>query len=102
MKYILTAIAFLVLLFVEPVMNGWALTKLWTWFVVSKFSMPPLSIPEAIGIGLVVSFLTHQTIDCKKKSEESELLGIMVKAYTTALLKPLFAVLFGDIVTHWL
>lgn len=35
------------------IFDGWALAKLWTWFIVPLFRLPILSIPQSIGIGLV-------------------------------------------------
>jgi len=42
--------------------------KLWAWFMVDGvFECPPLSLVEAIGLGLMVQIWTH-----KAKTEESE------------------------------
>ena len=49
------------------VLNGWVLSIIWKWFFVPTLHLPSLSIPQAIGIALVVSFLTKQDIDCKKE-----------------------------------
>jgi hypothetical protein len=40
--------------------DGFVLTKLWMWFVVPTFGLPMLTLPIAIGLALLVSFLTHQ------------------------------------------
>lgn len=37
--------------------KGWALTKLWKWFVVPIFNVEPLSIASAWGLVLITSFL---------------------------------------------
>lgn len=39
------------------VIRGLTFAKLWAWFVVAKFGLPPLRIPEALGIALIASFL---------------------------------------------
>lgn len=39
------------------VLNGWALSVLWSWFVVGLFDLPSLTIGKAIGLSCVVSFL---------------------------------------------
>ena len=41
--------------------NAWALTLLWEWFIVPSFAVAPLTNLSAIGIALVVSFLTGYT-----------------------------------------
>jgi len=40
--------------------KGFVFTKLWMWFVIPMFGLPPISIPMAIGLCLVAAFLTHQ------------------------------------------
>lgn len=41
------------------VMNGWVLSILWGWYFV-PYGLPPLTVPRAMGIALMVSFLTHR------------------------------------------
>lgn len=36
------------------------LTVLWRWFVMPQFGLAPLGVNSAIGISLVVEYLTHQ------------------------------------------
>ena len=48
----ITAIVILTLL------RGLVIVKLWAWFLVTTFALPVLNIPQAIGVGLVMSFLT--------------------------------------------
>lgn len=51
------------------IFNGWVLKTLWAWFMVTTFEIPALSIPAAIGMALVVRFLTWQPTktDASKK-----------------------------------
>jgi hypothetical protein len=57
-----------VLLAVGALLNGWALTLLWSWFVVPTFpDLPVLSLGQAIGLGMIISFLTYQYIDARAK-----------------------------------
>lgn len=39
-------------------LGGYVFMKLWLWFVVPAFSCNPLSLQAAVGIDLMVSFLT--------------------------------------------
>lgn len=39
------------------ILSGWTLSVLWGWFIVSKFGLPRLSIFEAFGISLLITFL---------------------------------------------
>ena len=89
----------IILMVYAAMINGWALAKLWSWFIVTTFGLPALSIPAAIGLAMVVSYLTQHLDD--KKSEDSYW-DILVKGAVAATLKPLFALLFGAIVKVWL
>lgn len=82
------------------VMNGWALTKLWGWFVVNQFKLAPLTIPTAIGLALLARFLTF-TFDHTKKDDrewtEKLLVGVIL-----GTLWPLLSVAIGFIVSKFI
>lgn len=82
------------------IVNGWALVKLWVWFVVPVFNVPALTIPTAIGISMVVEYLTHQHQE--NSDEDKDIALVIIKGALTATLKPLFALLFGVIVKAWI
>jgi putative Mn2+ efflux pump MntP len=94
--YISTTI---ILMVYAAMLNGWALAKLWSWFIVQTFNLPVLSIPAAIGLSMVVGYLTHQMSD---KKNEDEYWETLVKGGVAATVKPIFALLFGAIVKLWL
>src|SRR5688572_29285692 len=83
------------LLLVSAVLNGLALSVMWGWFIVPTFSLPQITIVQAIGIGMVVGFLTHQDIDCEPKKEDTN--EKLSKAVAHVILRPLMALLFGGI-----
>ena len=49
------------LLVLSSIWRGYVLTILWTWFIVPVFHLPVLGIVVAIGVSMVVGFLTYQT-----------------------------------------
>lgn len=56
---------FAILLFIAvtaigAIYEGFILQTMWAWFIVPTFGLPALSIPVAIGICLIMAFLTHQ------------------------------------------
>ncbi len=68
---------------------GWVITKLWGWYVV-PFGIPQISVAHAIGIDLLMSYLTmHYT-----KSERSIVERIIISVGT-----PLMFLLFGWIIS---
>ena len=79
------------------ILNGWALTILWRWFVVPTFGAPRLSIPVAIGISIITGFLTYRAPSPTKDNEE-----VAIKNLNAALLSivhPLICLGIGWIVT---
>lgn len=95
----LAAAGVFVLVALSCVLNGWALAILWGWFMV-PFGAPVLTIPTAIGLALVVSFLTHQTDHYEDKDKTAgERFGGSV---LTMLIKPPLALFVGWIVKQFL
>lgn len=87
-----------VMFFVATLLNGWALHLLWAWFVVPVFdALPALTTGQAIGISMIVSFLTYQYVPEPKESKSSA-----VGAGLTLIIRPLLAVLFGLIIKHFI
>ena len=58
-------------LVIGTIIGGWVLSVMWGWFIVPIFHLPQLPIVYAIGIDLVVSFLTvpSHKIDTDKKGD---------------------------------
>lgn len=75
-------------------LNGWALQLLWGWFIVPVFALAPLSIGAAIGLSMVVSYLTYQYSLSSDAKTQAELLGATVALFV----RPVFAVAFGWVV----
>lgn len=81
----------------SALLNGYVLSKLWAWFIVTTFHAPPLSLPAAIGLALVVSYLTYQHADTPKNPESKWWSLILV-----LILRPLMALAFGAVVHSFL
>lgn len=72
--------------------NGWTLTILWEWFIV-PFGLPQLSLVQAVGIAMVVGYLTyHYQEEPKDKAEPMERVGRSL-GFTVA--RPIFVLGFG-------
>lgn len=70
------------------ILRGFALSYLWQWFI-TPFGLPELGIAHAIGISMIVGFLTYQ----HNGSEEANK-GVLAVTF----LSPLMALFFGYIV----
>lgn len=90
------SVGIFVILILNSLINGWALSLLWQWFIVPVFSAPVLSLGQAIGVAMVVSFLTYQYIDTQestKSTAEKFILAVMM-----TIMRPVGAVLFGLVI----
>jgi len=45
---------------IAVILNGWVLSILWGWFIVPTFNAPTLGIAPAIGVAMVIGFLTNK------------------------------------------
>jgi len=97
MKIIGLITVFVVTAVLSALWNGYALSVLWRWFVVPVFGVPALSVCYAIGVSIVVSYLTHsyQSTASDGKTWQKQFADSL--AYCSA--KPAIALLFGWVVT---
>jgi hypothetical protein len=93
------AIASLAILILSPIWRGFVLSKLWLWFVVSTFGLPVLGLAQAIGISLIVSYLTLATPS--KKPDDAPKYSL-VECVAISIVIPAFALLMGWIVQFFL
>ncbi|MCX6736054.1 MAG: hypothetical protein NTZ13_03135 [Candidatus Parcubacteria bacterium] len=59
---LLVIVVVIVTTVVSGVINGFVLLTLWGWLIVPVFHLAPITLVPAIGICLIVSYLTHQYI----------------------------------------
>lgn len=61
-------VAFVVLCIPALLLNGWAFMVLWEWFVVPTANLRALSFGEALGMSLVVSYVTSGSPSFREKT----------------------------------
>lgn len=90
--------AIILLIPYSMLMNGWAITKLWGWFIV-PFGLPALTIPMALGIFTFVTYMTYRIDFAEAKADAAKGIGhVLVKSFTVSTFKPLTAILMGWII----
>jgi len=92
---VMTSLIIVVLTFLHAVINGFVIKYLWTWFIVPVTGFHELTIPMAIGMAMVVSFLTkHQQVEPKEKKEVTigEFIG-------REIMGPFLVLLLGYVIT---
>lgn len=96
MKHVFKLSLYIALIAVAMTLNGFAITILWDWFVVQQFGLAALNIPQAIGLSLIMAYVTHQ-LPSKSAVERS-----LSDHATYMLTKPFTFLLLGWIVTKFL
>jgi len=90
---------FLVLSVLSITYSGYALSVLWEWFIVSIFEIRSISIPSAIGLAIIVGYLTR---DGEEPERESDFTAQLSRGVSKAFFKPSFALFVGWIVTFFM
>ena len=90
--------AIILLIPYSMLMNGWAITKLWGWFMV-PLGLPMLTIPMALGIYTIVTYMTYQINYAEIRADSGKGVGyVLGKGFVIATFKPLTAILMGWII----
>lgn len=88
---------YIILIGLSAVINGWALMTLWGWFITTLFETAPiLGLWQAVGLALVVRFLTKSWDS--NKSEDKGLSDAIGQALAVVILRPALSVAFGWVV----
>lgn len=82
--------------------NGIVLSQLWHWFIAQTFQIKDLTTVQAIGISLVVGYLTHQDGQSKSDDKDRDWISILVTGVVKVVGGPLLVLFIGWIIQHWL
>jgi hypothetical protein len=72
--------------------RGFVFYKLWSWFL-TPLGLPEIGLAHAIGVGLVITYMTHQIMPADEKDRSGERL-----AYT--LIGTLLVLAIGWIISN--
>mgnify|MGYP007030467162 CR=1 FL=1 len=101
MNFAVLALAFIGAFALGPILHGWALSTLWSWFISPIFSAPNLPIPSAIGIALIIQLAVRTEFN-EKKSEVSDASELLVAFLVKVLMPPVFAVGYGWLIRSFI
>jgi uncharacterized membrane protein len=100
MKIIGYAVTTVVFILISSIWSGYVLSKLWSWFVVTTFSLPEIGVATAIGLALTIGYLTKG--EEKADAEGKEFGELLLEAIIKALMKPTFTLGIGWVITVFL
>lgn len=79
------------------IIYGATLAKLWEWFVADTFSIKAISTAEAIGLSLVVTFVTYQH-DARNPDDDEFGWAKVLELILGGIARALFVLAFGVVV----
>ena len=85
---------------ISTLMGGWAISNLWEWFIVPTFHLQPLSVVQAIGLSMVVSYMSHTYVDTPEREESAA--AKIGRVIGMAIFRPVFAVGFGWVIHQFM
>lgn len=86
------------LLTLSAILKGYVLSVLWGWFAVPLFGLPPIGIPAAIGVALIVGMLSHE----HQRQPKSEGKYDAVVELSAVFIRPFVALGIGWIVKRFM
>lgn len=78
------------------ILRGWILKIMWGWFMTPIFHIPQITTVQAIGIAVVIGFLTEQPHKSQKIPESNkERLRMIGKAFLSGIIYASFSLIMG-------
>lgn len=97
MNLILEVIAALAMIPVVAVIRGLVVQKLYFWFVV-PFGLPVLTLKIAIGLSILIPFLTYEIDFNKAKTKSLESREFFTNVISLGVFSPLLTLFIGFVV----
>ena len=88
--------SFLFLFIIACILEGFTLSNLWEWFVV-PLGLRPINVLHAIGICVLLDFITYHYYDYRKSEE----IGV-VSSLTYIIIRPLIAMIVGVSIKYFI
>lgn len=82
--------------------NGFVASILWRWFVSSTFHVPVISVLEAAGLALLISFITNQTAPDTYAELQKKPMEKFSERLVAAVLGPAITLAIGAIVHRFM
>ena len=87
----------LILIIFATLLRGYIISKLWFWFVVPTFALNPLTIVQAIGLSLIISYVTISKKELEPKDEDFFIEAS--KSFMVSIILAIYALFTGWIIT---
>ncbi len=98
----------IVIVIFTTIINGLVFVQLWDWFIATTFGVSPLTLPQALGLSLVVGSFTRNLARKSDTSKDkdpktfSELFGKLLIMFVSELLTAGLTLLIGQIIYNYM
>lgn len=82
---------------VNAIVRGFVFKQFWLWFIIPVFHIQPISIPQSIGLMLIVGLVTTSG----KDEDESSIGDMLLKTTIQGIGVSLFILLIGYVVKQF-
>lgn len=98
LAFCITAAITVFFVFGNVLENGLVLSIIWNWFMPPLFGIRTLTWNEALAVGLVIAFLTHQTPQTNSNRSDQDKFMDFVWLYVSPLVTLLVALILREFV----
>ena len=84
---------------ISTLLGGWVLSTIWNWFIAPTFEVTQLPFVPAMGLVLVVNYLTHQINENAVMGDTVERL---IKHLVVAIIHPVLVVCLGWVILQFM
>ena len=88
-------LGFIVLVVPELFLDAWIVMLLWRWFVVPILNLPALGYLQAMGISLVIGYLTYHGSAARKKEDQPSPEDMIIHWLVYSVLLRLYTLFIG-------
>lgn len=92
------AILFGAFMVLSYLVSGLVLSIMWKWFIVSTFGVPIISIPEAIGISMIMGLFTNSLATKHDVDDEDSRTHVFAMILARVFVTPFITLLLAWIV----
>jgi len=86
-------------------LSGITVLSYWTWFIVPGFHLPPIPPALAIGLGLMISYMTKTGVmagPTKEDMSQREFMHTLWSNFGNGIGKAAAFLFLGWVVKHWM
>lgn len=90
-----------ILIAVGTLLNGWALSTIWNWFIPPVFGITTLTMWQAVGVSMVFSLFNGTKTQSSNSNGSKTSREVFIESAVTVVLTPVLSVFMAWIVLQF-